>query len=188
MKKILTASLLIALIGLTGCTSLKNNVGRRANLRNPAPCPNVVVLDDAARKIEFSGEQSAENVAWTAEILNIRSACRYFEDDPIEAQIDIDFSFGRGPAATGTTKNMTYFVAVTRTNRDLIAKEEFTIPVKFSGGRNVVSLTDSVNRISIPRKDNNISGVNFEIVVGLKLDKQQVIYNRSGKSLKFPDL
>ena len=83
---------------------------------------------------------------------------------------------------------MTYFVAVTRTNRDLIAKQEFTVPVKFRRGQDVVTITESINDILIPRANETISGINFEIIVGLAVTRDQVIFNRSGESLKFPGL
>lgn len=190
MKKKTLAVLFLGMVTvLGGCSSLSNNLGTRASQRNPAPCPNVVVLNDAARMIEFAGgEQTAANVAWTGEIKDARGACRYVEDRPIEAQVEVDFAFGKGPAAQGNTHTVNYFVAVTRTNRDLIARQEFSVPVTFRSGRSVVNISEAVNNIIIPRKDKSISGVNFEIIVGLSVSKDQLLYNRSGKSLKFPQL
>lgn len=178
---------LLALALLAGCGSFKE--ARLADLSNPAPCPNVFVLDDAARRIDFAGEPGLDTVAWSAELLDVRSSCRYAEDSPIRAELEIDIAVGRGPAAAGETVDVTYFVAVTRTNRDLIGKEEFTVPVTIKeGGRAVVTLTEAVNGIVIPRANSNIAGTNFEIAVGFSLDREQLLFNRSGRSLKFPEL
>lgn len=187
-KALLSGLALVSAVALSACSSSAFD-RRAATEKNPAPCPNVLVLSEAARMIEFAGEaKTLENIAYTGEILDVRTICRYYDEEPIEASVEIDFAFGRGPMATERAKNVNYFVAVTRTDRDLIAKQEFTIPVQFRGDRAVVTLKDSVDQIVIPRKDGNVSGVNFEIIVGLSLTRDQVVYNRSGKSLKFPDL
>ncbi|HXI88100.1 MAG TPA: hypothetical protein VNH64_11610, partial [Parvularculaceae bacterium] len=45
---------------------------------NPAPCPNVIALADAARIIQFDGDESLENIAYTGEILGVHLECRYY--------------------------------------------------------------------------------------------------------------
>ena len=177
----------LGIAALAGCGSTKDR--RAAREANPAPCPNVVVLADAARLVDFAGaEETIENVAWSAESEDVSLACRYFSDKPIEAELDIALAFGRGPAAPGAEHTYNYFVAVTRTDREVIAKETFPLTVKFDNRRNVRRIEDEVEKIIIPRAREGISGENFEIVVGLELTREQAIYNRSGQSLKFPDL
>jgi hypothetical protein len=70
----------------------------------------------------------------------------------------------------------------------VIEKAEFLIPVEFDKDRNVRIAKEKIDEILIPRKDNEVSGTNFEVVVGLVLTPQQAIFNRTGKSLKFPEL
>ena len=159
-----------------------------ADEANPAPCPNVFVLDDASRLVDFRGEPSLDTVAFSAEVRDVRTACRYSEDRPIRATVELDLAVGRGPAADAETFPLTYFVAVTRTNRDLIAKEEFTVPVTFRCDSAVVTFTEALDEIEIPRKGEQTSGTNFEIAVGLAVTREQLLYNRSGRSLKFPEL
>ena len=45
-----------------------------------------------------------------------------------------------------------------------------------------------IDEIVIPRANDNVSGVNFEIIIGFSVTPEQAIFNRSGKSLKFPNL
>lgn len=179
--------LLIAALFLVSCGSLERQ--RAAREANPAPCPNVFVLDNAARFIEFADgeEPSLDAVRFSGEFDDVVTACRYFADTPIDARVDLAFSIGRGPAAEEATTTVRYFVAVTRTNRDVIAKQEFEVPVTFRRGQTTVSLTDSIERIVIPRAREGISGVNFEIAVGFVLTEEQYRWNRSGRSLKFPE-
>ena len=171
---------------LAGCAAYERQ--RAAQQANPAPCPNVFVLEDAASFIDFGDEEpSLDAVAFSGEFDGVETRCRYYDAVPIDAEVDLAFSIGRGPAATTATYEVRYFVAVTRTNRDVIAKQEFVTPVTFKEGQRVVHLQQSIDQIVIPRRDEGTSGLNFEIAVGFVLDRRQVLYNRSGKSLKFPD-
>lgn len=182
MNKALAFALFAAL-SLSACGSTKE-----ARLANPAPCPNVVVLADAARLVDFAGEPSLENVAWSAEIEDVSLACRYIANKPIDASMKISMAFGKGPKAEGREHDFAYWVAVTRTNREVIEKQEYLVPVKFDDAESVERVRHEIEKITIPRKDEETSGTNFEVVVGLVVTPQQAIYNRSGKSLKFPDL
>lgn len=182
MNKALVAALFAAAL-LSGCGSTKEK-----RLANPAPCPNIVVLSDAARLIEFDGEARIEDVAWTAEIESVSLACRYIKADPIDASVKISLAFGKGPKAGAEDHDFAYWVAVTRTNREVIEKKEYLVPVDFGDDDKVRRVEHEIEKIVIPRKDENTSGTNFEVVVGLVVTPQQAIYNRSGKSLKFPDL
>ena len=184
MIKAFQAALFAALV-LSACSSANSRAARE---RNPAPCPNIVVLDDAARMVDFNGDQELANVAWSAEIERADLVCRYYGDRPIEASIEIELAFGRGPAAEEKKRNFSYFVAVTRTDREVIAKEVFAREVSFDSSEPIKRVKERIDEITIPRADESIAGNNFEVVIGLALTREQVIYNRSGKSLKFPEL
>jgi hypothetical protein len=177
----------LMILTLTGaCSGLPERSGRFE--ANPAPCPNAFVLNDAARFITFGGdEETLDDVAFSGEFVDLTTNCRYFDDRPIRAELDFVFDIGRGPAADAGETTVRYFVAVTRTDRDVIAKETFEIPVRFKAGQDVVRITQNIDEIVIPRAGEGISGVNFEIAVGFALEREQVLFNRSGKSLKFPE-
>lgn len=177
----------IAFLGLA--TVIAGCSGSRAELeRNPAPCPNVLVLNDAARIIEFDGEARLGNIAWSGEIANVNIVCRYFDDKPITGSLEIDFALGRGPKAGDEAKDYTYFIAVTRRNLEVIAKQEFTVRGNFTKGRDVVAVREKIKKFVIPRASEKTNGTNFEIIIGFSLTREQTVYNRSGKSLKFPNL
>lgn len=180
------AAALIAAAGLSACAT-RDDV-KASKERNPAPCPNILVLNEAGRQIVFDGDAALENVAWTAEITDVSLSCRYFAAKPIEASADITIAFGRGPKAVGRKHDFTYFVAVTRTDSEVIEKKEFTIPVEFDSDEASKRVAQEIEEIIIPRKGENTSGANFEVVIGMAVTPDQAIFNRSGKSLKFPDL
>lgn len=177
--------LAVAVVMISGCADSERRAAARQ--ANPAPCPNAFVLQDAARFIEFSDGESLDAVTLSGEFDGVSTRCRYYADLPIEAEVDLAFSIGRPAADTAETRTVRYFVAVTRTNRDVIAKQVFEAPVKFQRGQRIAQVQHSIDRIVIPRAGEETSGVNFEIAVGFVLDREQVLFNRSGKSLKFPE-
>ena len=187
MNKALAGARFAALAAAAGLVACSGN-SREARETNPAPCPNIVVLADAARFIEFDGDETVENVAYSGEITGAQVACRYVGTKPIEAEVELEMAFGKGPKGENGDKVFSYFVAVARRDLEVIAKEEFYAPIEFSEKRRVVVFEDEIDKIVIPRSGENISGVNFEIIVGFDLTAEQAIFNRSGKSLKFPNL
>lgn len=148
---------------------------------NAGPCPVAGSVFDAARYVRFVGDgELFTDIGFTGEIVDVRLFCRYLDDNPLSAEIEIDFAFGRGPQGSASTHTYPYFVAVTRRNGKVLAKESFTTQAEFRSGQ-VTGRTELVNRIEIPRADASISGVNFEILVGFELTPEQLEFNRAGK-------
>jgi hypothetical protein len=181
----ITALSMIAAMGLTGCSTAKDvfAVGEAAE-KNPGPCPEAFALYEAARLVEFRGEEAYANVGFTAEIDKVRSLCRYVGDSPISADLTLDIAFGRGPAAQESSATYQYFVAVTRKNIDVIEKKTFPITITFPAGKNVVRATENVGEIIIPRANDTTSGGNFEIIVGFELTPEQIAFNADGKRFR----
>ncbi len=154
---------------------------------NVGPCPLMGVLYDNARLVQFAqpGVERYANVAWTGEMQGIRGLCRYVGEDPIRMSIEVDMAFGRGPAAAEEERRTyRYWVAVARRGRAPIAKEYFDVDVRFGRGESVVTRTEEINTIEIPRANAEISGENFEILVGFELTPEQVQFNRDGRRFR----
>jgi hypothetical protein len=153
---------------------------------NVGPCPLMGVLYDNSRLVDFAAEdnQRFANIEYTGEMQGIRGLCRYVDDDPITMAVDIDMAFGRGPAATSGRHTYRYWVAVTRRGVAPIAKEYFDIDVEFNGTEQVVTRTERIERIVIPRANPEISGENFEILVGFDLTPEELQFNRDGRRFR----
>jgi hypothetical protein len=151
---------------------------------NAGPCPTVRVLYDASRFVELNGEEQFGNVGYTGEIQNVRSFCRYAGTDPIRMELEVDFAFGKGPRAQGAGKSVSYWVAVTRRDIAPIARQDFTIAAQFPTGTDRVAVTDKIGAITIPRANKDVSGANFEILVGFNLTPEQLQFNRDGKRFR----
>jgi hypothetical protein len=153
--------------------------------KNAGPCPYVKVLYDAARYEEFKDNQEASSaVGYTGEIENITSDCDYKGVEPIHVKLDVQFSFGRGPQAKASHKDFTYWVAVTHRNREVLAKQEFTLPVTFPAGQDRVAMVDKIKDITIPRANNTVSGENFEVLIGFDVTPEMADFNRQGKRFR----
>jgi hypothetical protein len=149
------------------------------------PCPYVKVLYDAARYVEFKDNREASsNVGYTGEIEGISAACAYKGSDPIQVNMMITFSLGRGPQAPSAQKDYVYWVAVTTRNKDVLAKEYFTLPAKFAAGKNTLVISDHIAGVTIPRADDKVSGNNFEVLVGFDITPQMAEFNRDGKRFR----
>ena len=146
------------------------------------PCPFVKVLYDASRYVELkNGKESPSEAGYTGEIQNIQADCSYKGADPIDVQMQVNFQLGRGPQATGMTKQYHYWVAVTRRNEMVLAKNNFDLNVTFPAGSDRVAVSDRLNGISIPRRDSKVNGANFEILVGFDVTPEMAEFNREGK-------
>lgn len=165
---------------------LQRLFGAESNRPNVGPCPLMGVLYDSARIVEFAqpGVQRYANVAFTGEMRGVRGLCRYVGPDPIRMGIEIDMAFGRGPAATAEHKTYRYWVAVTRRGAAAIQKQYFDVNVAFPQGQDVVTHAEQIGSIVIPRANPNVSGENFEILVGFELTPDQIAFNREGRRFR----
>jgi hypothetical protein len=153
---------------------------------NVGPCPLMGVLYDNARVVDFAApaQERYANIEFTGEMQGVRGLCRYVDADPITMSIDIEMAFGRGPAATSDRHTYRYWVAVTRRGIAPIEKAYFDVDVRFRGDEVVVNRTERIERIVIPRATPDLSGENFEILVGFELTPEQLAFNRDGRRFR----
>jgi hypothetical protein len=162
-----------------------NNKAPLPALRNAGPCPYVKTLYDAARYVEFKDNREASaNVGFSGEIEDLSAGCSYKDDEPIRVAVDVLFELGRGPQAQGSQKTYNYWVAVTDRNREVLAKENFTLPVSFPAGQDRVYVTEHIKEILIPRATATTSGANFEVLIGFDVTPEMAEFNRLGKRFR----
>lgn len=180
---LILAATLLAATAVSGCRSSRF-AQQFDSTPNAGPCPVIGSIYDASRYVRFVGDgELFSDIAYTGEIVDVRLFCRYTDDIPLVAEVEIDFAFGRGPQGTSASHTYPYFVAVTRRNGKVLARETFATQAQFRSGQ-VTGTTELVNRIRIPRADGSISGVNFEILVGFELEADQLAFNRAGKRFR----
>ena len=69
-------------------------------------------------------------------------------------------------------------------NREVIARQDFDLPVNFPSGQDRVYLTESLGNITIPRGTATTSGANFEVLVGFEVTPKMAEFNRLGKRFR----
>jgi hypothetical protein len=153
---------------------------------NVGPCPLMGVLYDNARVVDFAApdQERYANIEFTGEMQGVRGLCRYVDADPITMSVDIDMAFGRGPAATSDRQTYRYWVAVTRRGVAPIEKAYFDVDVRFPRDEVVVTHRETIERIVIPRATPDLSGENFEILIGFELTPEQLQFNRDGRRFR----
>ena len=174
---------LLAAVILSGCggSKLAETFDTR---QNAGPCPPVGALYDSSRYIELDGGgELYTNIEYTGEVIDVRLFCRSVGTDPLKAELEIDFAFGKGPAADASTHTFPYYVAVIRRSGKVLAKEYFNVDANF-GGNKLAGATEVIQTIEIPRVDESISGTNFEVIVGFELTEEQLEFNRAGKRFR----
>ena len=176
---------ILALALLAGCNSTKKLAETLDERQNAGACPAVGSIYDAARIVEFNdgSEDVYTNIRYTGEIIDVRSFCRYTGDNPLTANLEIEFAFGKGPAADASTHDFGYWVAVTRRNGKVLAKQHYTVSADF-GTSKLDGTTEKIDKITIPRADESIAGTNFEILVGFDLTDKELEFNRAGKRFR----
>jgi hypothetical protein len=158
----------------------------RDERQNAGPCPLMGVLYEGSRQVNFANpaEERYANITYTGEMQGVQGLCRYVEADPIDMSLTIDMAFGRGPAATSNEHTYRYWIAVTRRGRAPIEKQYFDVNVRFPNDQLVVTHTEEIERIVIPRATAETSGENFEVLVGFDLTPEQIAFNRAGKRFR----
>ncbi|MEM7328273.1 MAG: hypothetical protein AAF437_05995 [Pseudomonadota bacterium] len=172
------------LLALGACQS-GSSIGSAFDTRqNAGTCPPAGSVYNASRIVVFDGDQQLfPNVEYTGEIVDVRLYCRYAGSNPVRAEVEIDFAFGKGPAADSNRRDYSYWVAVTRRSGKVLNKEHFTVNANFSDGP-VVGETEILQQIIIPRADESVSAANFEVLIGFDLTDEQLTYNREGRRFR----
>jgi hypothetical protein len=165
-------------------SSLSRALGGDSSTANIGPCPAVRVLYDAQRFVELDGPERFENVGFTGEIARVQSSCRYIGDDPITISLQMDMAFGKGPKAAGSTKDVVYWVSVTRKDLVPISRQRYTQRIVIPAGSDRVSAQSPVTTVVIPRANKDVAGNNFEVFVGFELTDAQLEFNRDGKRFR----
>ncbi len=173
-----------AILALSACQS-GSGIGAAFDTRqNAGTCPPAGSVYNASRIVTFEGDRQVfQNVEYTGEIVDVRLYCRYAGANPVRAEVEIDFAFGKGPAADSNRRDYSYWVAVTRRSGKVLHKEHFTVAANFTDGP-VTAETEILQQIIIPRADESVSAANFEVLIGFDLTEDQLTYNKEGRRFR----
>ncbi|HMB77885.1 MAG TPA: hypothetical protein VKN76_15915 [Kiloniellaceae bacterium] len=162
--------LLVPFLGLAACSS--DEEFSRA-------CPRIVVVKDAQDQVRFVGEgRDLTDVAFEARIDAKGIECDY-DDQEIDVSMEVRIEVSRGPASPTEAANLDYFVAVARSDRTILARDQFGISVEMPGNHTRVVALDEVTP-TIPLQEGE-TGKDYFIYVGLSLTPEEMDYNRKNR-------
>jgi len=161
------------LLGLAGALLL----AACASEPETRPCPQAVVLSDAARQVKFSGQgRDLTDVLFEATISTGRLVCEY-DDNVLDVDLQVQVVAARGPANDDRLANLSYFVAVARRDQTVLARESFDLAIPFPGNRTRVSALEEIGQVITLTGDED--GGDYRIYVGLDLTHEELDYNRA---------
>ncbi|MCW5773676.1 MAG: hypothetical protein KIT16_18685 [Rhodospirillaceae bacterium] len=169
MKRIVAVALL-ALTGLAGCMDTPKDRGI---------CPRVAVLSDAGKITKFrpGAPQTAANIMFTAEMTEIKIACKYNDQVLIEmeANVFVTMILRKGPAMTGDVAEVPYFVTVADLRGTVLSKRVFPLKIDFKGNPAVEHIERSWQFYRLKR---GYSGNQYETWAGFQLSDAELEFNR----------
>ncbi|MEL7546495.1 MAG: hypothetical protein AAGJ84_07580 [Pseudomonadota bacterium] len=170
---------------LSACSAVGSLTSQLDREQNVGTCPAAGSLYDASRKVKFAtaDQQTFTNIAFTGEIVDVRMFCRYTSGQPVSAEVEIDFAFGKGPRAVDDIRLFRYWVVVARRSGKVLQKEYFMVEADFSEG-DIVGKTELIGNIVIPRLDETISAANFEVLIGFDLTESELSFNQEGRRFR----
>jgi hypothetical protein len=141
------------------------------------PCPQVVVLADAARQVKFSGPgRDLTDVVFEATIQAVRLVCEY-DENVLDVDLQVRVVAARGPANGDRLANINYFVAVAQTDQTVLARQSFDIAIPVPGTRTQVSGLEEIGQvITLPA---GLTGKDYRIYLGFDLTPEELEYNRA---------
>jgi hypothetical protein len=146
----------------------------------PPACPQLSLISGASDLIRLSGtgpRQDIRNLVLAARIEAVPANCKFAGAHGVGAEMRVQFTVQRGPAATGRDVELHYFVAATR--GDTILDEQDYV-VKGSFAPNVDRMTligDPIDLVFPVGADQSAAG--YHIYVGFRLTKQELDNNRA---------
>ncbi len=145
-------------------------------------CPPVLLVPDADRMVKFNElGTDLTDVRFEVELQEPSIACQYDGGaNAIDADLTVRFVTSIGPAEETRQAQFRYFVAIaTAVGRRIVARQEFDLNVPFPEGQARMAVTEGVEpRIPLnPSQD----GSEFEVFVGLALNKEELEYNRRAR-------
>ncbi len=159
-----------ALIALSAC-------GPDANTFPPV-CPSTGILRDGADLTRFRGTGTdLTDMLVDGRITGLAGQCKLDDPAHLRTSVSVVMDLTRGPANTGRTAVVRYFVAAARGDQ-ILDKQVIVLPVNF--GRNDDRMRVAGNPVDLvfPVSD-TVSGAVYRIIVGFQLTPQELAFNRA---------
>jgi hypothetical protein len=139
----------------------------------PPACPTTLILQGAERTAAYTpgADASSGALQHMAVLTNLATGCRFGEDG-----VDVDLAFDliaeRGPAMTGDTAELTYFVATLGPGEEVLAKQLLTAEIAFAPEERVAGVAEELT-YRLPSVTAG-QGQDYMIYLGFQLDPAEL--------------
>ena len=137
------AATLAATLALAGCGSGSNDAFAPA-------CPERAILRDAADLARYRGSgRDITDLVLAGRITGLQGSCKRDGTRVVDTTVSVGLTLARGPAATGRTADVAYFVAVTDGER-VLDRRTFPIHAEFPPNTDRLSLAGDEVDLRLP--------------------------------------
>lgn len=166
LPRLLARTILLAagVAGLAACTPGRDQF---------APvCPQASLLPQAADLTRYRATANGTghdvtDLILQARVVNVNGKCESGDNDhTLDASVKVTIELTRGPAATGRTTNVSYFIAVVEGDR-ILDKKLMSNQVQFPPNVDRVYLTSDPVEMRLPIGANT-TGAAYTVVAGLQ--------------------
>jgi hypothetical protein len=176
-------AVLILSVSLAACSS-------SSSIESTPPCTPVWILKDAAFVTRFldGGGRDIIDVLHEGEITGFTETCEYDVDEEtgigqMQTEINTQITALRGPADRERAATVTYFIALTDLNHEVLEKKFLDVVIEFPGNRRKVKFYDEPVPFSIPISPER-SAENYLIFIGFQVTQEEITYNRQQKGFR----
>jgi hypothetical protein len=144
-------------------------------------CPKPVILRDGADLQRFRGPgHDFLDTTLQGRITGLSGSCKQDGPRAVAATVSVGMELTRGPAASGRSTTVGYFVAVSRGNR-ILDKRVYTLHAVFP--ENTDRLRLSGDRVDLELPVNRGQGADsYQLTVGFQLTPQELAWNRQRRT------
>ncbi len=143
-------------------------------------CPQLSLLEDAADLTRFSGPvgtpRDARSLMLAAGISAVPAKCGLAGKSAVEAVLHVEAQMRRGPAASGDTAQVPYFVAITEGDH-VLTEQDFVLGATFRPNVDQVAARGQDITLTFPISKTKTAAA-YHIYIGFRLTAEELAYNR----------
>lgn len=145
-------------------------------------CPPITIMPDLRTLNEFLDPAKPDDKTLISEfsIVNVESECTQY-DGTMSMRIEFYFTGKLGPKARANKNDKPsfaypYFIAVTDSSGQVLAKEIFASSVSYAAGQNELNQIESITQTLPIKSEKDI--LDYKVLVGFQLDEYQLTHSR----------
>lgn len=165
-----------ALLPLAGCGG-----GPEDRFAPPCPTPSIPRDFGDVRRSRAGGLDITDAVL-EGRIIAVNGSCTRDSATIIKANVSVSMDLRRGPAATGRSTDVSYFVAVSEGER-ILDKRVYTLRAEFPGNTDRLRITGEELELRLPITAQK-SAAAYRISVGFQLTPDELAANRGARPIR----